>query len=112
MFGKWHLGYCSKKYTPLGRGFDTFQGRCLAIRKEEPYNVQTKINKKKLHNHKKQQKKKNRFSKFCMKKEKNARQLKRKKSREYQRIHRKLKPNKKNHQERNVLLSSKKEKKA
>uniref|UniRef100_T1J5M2 Sulfatase N-terminal domain-containing protein n=1 Tax=Strigamia maritima TaxID=126957 RepID=T1J5M2_STRMM len=24
--GKWHLGYCNKKYTPLRRGFDTFLG--------------------------------------------------------------------------------------
>eukprot|EP01060_Flectonema_neradi_P007077 TRINITY_DN148_c0_g1_i1.p1 TRINITY_DN148_c0_g1~~TRINITY_DN148_c0_g1_i1.p1 ORF type:complete len:493 (+),score=88.02 TRINITY_DN148_c0_g1_i1:78-1556(+) len=26
MVGKWHLGYASWKYTPIGRGFDTFTG--------------------------------------------------------------------------------------
>ena len=25
-FGKWHLGFCSESYTPLNRGFDTFDG--------------------------------------------------------------------------------------
>ena len=25
-FGKWHLGFCSEAYTPLKRGFDTFDG--------------------------------------------------------------------------------------
>ena len=26
MLGKWHLGFCHKKYTPEYRGFDTFVG--------------------------------------------------------------------------------------
>jgi len=25
-FGKWHLGFCSEAYTPLKRGFDTYDG--------------------------------------------------------------------------------------
>ena len=37
MFGKWHLGFCSKKYTPLGRGFDTFKGRYIAVGNEKAY---------------------------------------------------------------------------
>jgi arylsulfatase B len=24
--GKWHLGFCNEKYTPVSRGFDTFYG--------------------------------------------------------------------------------------
>ena len=35
MFGKWHLGFCNQKYTPLGRGFDTFKGCHVAIEKED-----------------------------------------------------------------------------
>ena len=27
MFGKWHLGFCNEKYTPVQRGFDSFQGQ-------------------------------------------------------------------------------------
>ncbi|KAK3801544.1 hypothetical protein RRG08_047210 [Elysia crispata] len=26
MVGKWHLGYCNEKYTPVRRGFDSFLG--------------------------------------------------------------------------------------
>ena len=29
MAGKWHLGFCAKEYTPLGRGFDRFTGMLL-----------------------------------------------------------------------------------
>ena len=72
MFGKWHLGYCSYKYTPLGRGFDTFQGRFLAIGKIDPQNVEMKANERKLVKRKKHEQKKRRVSKFCKKKEKNA----------------------------------------
>ena len=35
MFGKWHLGFCNQKYTPLGRGFHTFKGCHVAIEKED-----------------------------------------------------------------------------
>ena len=35
MFGKWHLGFCNHRYTPLGRGFDTFKGCHVAIEKED-----------------------------------------------------------------------------
>ena len=30
MFGKWHLGFCNEKYTPVERGFDSFQGHYVA----------------------------------------------------------------------------------
>jgi len=29
MIGKWHLGYCSSKYHPLSRGFDSFFGQLI-----------------------------------------------------------------------------------
>ena len=35
MFGKWHLGFCNEKYTPLERGFDSFQGRYVALEKQD-----------------------------------------------------------------------------
>ena len=35
MLGKWHLGFCNKKYTPEGRGFDSFEGRYIAIERSE-----------------------------------------------------------------------------
>ena len=35
MFGKWHLGFCNEKYTPVKRGFDSFQGRYTALEKQE-----------------------------------------------------------------------------
>ena len=40
-FGKWHLGFCSKEYTPLQRGFDTFDG--LYIGDDEDYRNDAKI---------------------------------------------------------------------
>jgi len=30
--GKWHLGFCSEKYTPIGRGFDTFDGLYVSMK--------------------------------------------------------------------------------
>ena len=29
LVGKWHLGYCSRDYLPINRGFDTFYGMYL-----------------------------------------------------------------------------------
>uniref|UniRef100_T1IPA2 Sulfatase N-terminal domain-containing protein n=1 Tax=Strigamia maritima TaxID=126957 RepID=T1IPA2_STRMM len=31
--GKWHLGYCDRRYTPLSRGFDTHLGSSMAVKK-------------------------------------------------------------------------------
>lgn len=75
MFGKWHLGYCSKKYTPYGRGFDSFEGRFLAVAKGTPFGLYTeKVERKK------------RVSKFVLKKDKQKRQLRRRKERQDRRL--------------------------
>ena len=33
--GKWHLGFCADAYTPLRRGFDTFDGRFVGEEEED-----------------------------------------------------------------------------
>ena len=38
IFGKWHLGFCSEKYTPTGRGFDTFDGLYVSMKQYEKLN--------------------------------------------------------------------------
>ena len=38
IFGKWHLGFCSKKYTPTARGFDTFDGLYISVKKYDDLN--------------------------------------------------------------------------
>ena len=57
-----HLGFCNKKYTPTARGFDTFEGRYVAIEKEEKSEYLeekiSKIRSKKMHNESDKQKKK------------------------------------------------------
>ena len=35
LFGKWHLGFCSENYTPIKRGFDTFHGLYVSLKKYE-----------------------------------------------------------------------------
>ena len=32
-FSQWHLGYCNRRYTPTGRGFNTFHGQYVALEK-------------------------------------------------------------------------------
>ena len=39
MFGKWHLGFCNTKYTPKERGFDSFDGRYVALEKKEKLDI-------------------------------------------------------------------------
>ena len=34
-FGKWHLGFCSEAYTPLRRGFDTYDGPFIGDDEED-----------------------------------------------------------------------------
>lgn len=41
-FGKWHLGFCSEAYTPLKRGFDTYDGPFIGDDEEDmgkEYNI-------------------------------------------------------------------------
>ena len=35
IFGKWHLGFCSESYTPTHRGFDSFDGLYVSLKKYE-----------------------------------------------------------------------------
>ena len=55
--GKWHLGFCSEAYTPLRRGFDTFDGRFVGEEEEEE---QEKIQKRHKNHKTKREKKKER----------------------------------------------------
>ena len=78
MFGKWHLGSCSTRYTPMGRGFDTYQGRFLADsrftspitkkekrvnRKQKRLHIAQARESRRLHRMQKRQNRKQKFSK-------------------------------------------------
>ena len=65
MLGKWHLGFCNEKYTPTGRGFDSFYGKYVAIEKDERKDFLDKKehlkSKRKLNNLKRQNSKQRQF---------------------------------------------------
>ena len=48
-FGKWHLGFCSERYTPTARGFDTFDGLYIGVKKYEELNSTLDIERMNTH---------------------------------------------------------------